>query len=53
MTRGYSKILINENVVPDRDAHWLTTSLDMVMMSVFAATERTEKQVSSSLVSQK
>jgi hypothetical protein len=46
MTRGYSSILINENVVPDKDAHWLTTSLDVVMMSVFAAAERTEKHVS-------
>ena len=47
MTPGYSSLLINENVVPDKDAHWLTTSLDMVMISVFAATERTEKHVSS------
>ena len=46
MTRGYSKILINEAVVPEKDAHWLTTSLDMVMMSVFAANERTKETVS-------
>lgn len=42
MKKGYSKILINENVIPDMDAHWLTTSLDIVMMSVVASCERTE-----------
>ncbi|KAL2076176.1 hypothetical protein VTL71DRAFT_1119 [Oculimacula yallundae] len=40
MKKGYSKLLINENVVPDEDAHWQITGLDMLMMSVFAATER-------------
>lgn len=42
MKKGYSKILINENVIPDRNAHWLITSLDIVMMSVVASCERTE-----------
>ncbi|KAH8812941.1 S-adenosyl-L-methionine-dependent methyltransferase [Xylogone sp. PMI_703] len=42
MTRGYSKILINENVIPDRNAHWKSTGLDLVMMSAFSSTERTE-----------
>lgn len=44
MTPGYSKILINENVVPDRGAHWQATSLDFIMMIDLAAKERTEKQ---------
>lgn len=43
MTRGYSKILINENVVPDREAYWETTGLDILMMAVFSAKERTEQ----------
>ncbi|KAJ5115004.1 hypothetical protein NUU61_000763 [Penicillium alfredii] len=38
---GYSKVLINENVVPEMDAYWEITSLDIVMMSLFASMERT------------
>lgn len=43
MTKGYSKLLINENVVPDQGAHWLSTALDIVMMANFSAKERTEQ----------
>lgn len=39
-----SKILINELVLPDRGAHWLTTSLDMCIMTSLAARERTERE---------
>lgn len=42
MKPGYSKILINENVIPTRDAYWETTALDMVMLAGFSAKERTE-----------
>ncbi|MCJ1386457.1 hypothetical protein MMC17_009583 [Xylographa soralifera] len=38
---GYSKLLINENVIPDQGAHWVSTALDMVMMATFSACERT------------
>ena len=41
MKKGYSKILINENIIPDRDADWQMTSLDFVMMSCFSSKERT------------
>lgn len=44
MTPGYSKLLINENVVPDIGAHWQATSLDLIMMIDLAAKERTEQQ---------
>lgn len=44
MTPGYSKVLINENVVPDTGAHWQATSLDLIMMVDLAAKERTERQ---------
>lgn len=44
MTPGYSKLLINENVVPDTGAHWQATSLDLVMMIDLAAKERTGQQ---------
>ena len=43
MTMGYSKLLINENVIPDMGAHWVSTALDMVMMANFSASERTEQ----------
>ena len=43
MTKGYSKLLINEHVVPAKGAHWLTTSHDILMMSLFSARERTEQ----------
>ncbi|CAF9930697.1 hypothetical protein IMSHALPRED_008255 [Imshaugia aleurites] len=43
LTKGYSKLLINENVIPDRGAHWVSTALDMVMMANFSACERTEQ----------
>lgn len=41
MKAGYSKILINENVIPATNAYWETTSLDIIMMADFASTERT------------
>ncbi|KAK4964098.1 hypothetical protein LTR66_012477 [Elasticomyces elasticus] len=44
MTPGYSKMLIFENVVPDRAAHWQMTRLDWLMMATCAALERTERQ---------
>lgn len=44
MERGYSKLLINENVIPDVGASWKATSLDLYMMSLAASAERTEKQ---------
>ena len=43
LTPGYSKLLINEIVIPDRGAHWMSTSMDMIMMSVFSSCERTEE----------
>ena len=44
MKRGYSKLLINENVVPDVGASWQITSLDWFMMALAASRERTEAQ---------
>lgn len=38
---GYSKVMINENVIPNTNAYWETTSLDIIMMADFASTERT------------
>lgn len=44
MKSGYSKILINDFVIPDQNPPWLMTSLDLIMMAMSAATERTSKQ---------
>ena len=44
MEPGYSRVLINENVVPDLGASWQITSLDWFMMALAAARERTESQ---------
>ncbi|KAI9367783.1 O-methyltransferase [Aspergillus egyptiacus] len=41
MKPGYSRLLINENVVPDMGAHWETTGLDMMMLSLFSSEQRT------------
>ena len=43
MERGYSKLLINENVVPNKGANLQTVSRDMLMMAVLGAMERTEQ----------
>lgn len=44
MENGYSKLLINENIVPDRGADWKITSLDWFMMALVATAERTETE---------
>ncbi|KAL4795782.1 S-adenosyl-L-methionine-dependent methyltransferase [Aspergillus venezuelensis] len=43
MKPGYSKLLVNENVIPDTGAYWETTSLDLIMMQIGSG-ERTERQ---------
>lgn len=44
MKPGYSKILLNEIVIPETDARWFETSLDILMMTVHAARERKERE---------
>ncbi|CAI7608725.1 unnamed protein product [Penicillium glandicola] len=41
MKPGYSRLLINENVMPHIGAHWETTGLDMIMLALFSSEERT------------
>ena len=43
MKPGYSKLLINENVIPDMDAHWETTALDIMMLTLLSSRERTRE----------
>ena len=42
MTKGYSKVLINEDIVPATDAYWMSTAVDIIIMSVHNASKRTE-----------
>lgn len=44
MKEVYSKILINEFVIPERGASAFMAHIDMNMMSKYSAMERTEKQ---------
>ncbi|KAH8775295.1 S-adenosyl-L-methionine-dependent methyltransferase [Diaporthe sp. PMI_573] len=44
MRPGYSKLLINDVVIPSRGAHWENTAGDMLMMTQLSALERTEAQ---------
>ena len=42
MKPGYSKLLINENVLTGTGASWEATSLDLLMMTLFSSKERSE-----------
>ena len=44
MTRGYSKIIVNELIVPVRDASQYATQLDLAMMVTLAGAERSKQQ---------
>ena len=41
MKPGHSRLLINENVIPDSGADWQATALDMMMLTSFSSRERT------------
>ncbi|KAJ4303664.1 hypothetical protein N0V90_002565 [Kalmusia sp. IMI 367209] len=43
MKRGHSKVLLNEIVVPNVGAKWFDSSVDMLMLTVHSAQERTEE----------
>lgn len=51
MAPGYSKLLINDHIVPEQDAPWKIASSDLLMMGLLSAGERTEKQWKSLLES--
>lgn len=44
MTPGYSKIILNELVLPDKNCGLIPAQLDIAMMAELAAAERTERQ---------
>jgi hypothetical protein len=45
MKPGYSKILINDFVIPNQGAHWLQTSLDWELMAALGSRHRTEEEM--------
>lgn len=51
MRPGYSKILVNEFIVPEVGASDFITACDLVMMGLSGGMERTESQWSSLLAS--
>jgi hypothetical protein len=51
MTHGYSKLLIKELLVPDRNAPWAFTALDVNVMQSLSGQERTGLQFRSLLES--
>lgn len=44
MTPGYSKIILNELVIPDQSCSIIAAQVDITMMACVAATERSERQ---------
>ncbi len=44
MTPGYSRLLINENVIPLCNALWEATALDIMMLTLLSSRERTEAE---------
>jgi hypothetical protein len=44
MTKGYSKLLLNEFIFPEKGCPLLQVGFDLTMMSMHAGLERTEKQ---------
>ena len=44
MRKEYSKVLINENIIPTKSASWQITSLDWCMMALNGNSERMEVQ---------
>lgn len=45
MEKGYSKILINDYIVPDEGAHWQQTSLDWQLMVSMGSRHRTRAEM--------
>ncbi|KAI0023074.1 O-methyltransferase [Xylariomycetidae sp. FL0641] len=43
MTPGFSKILVNEIVIPSKGASWFETGIDIIMLGAHASYERTER----------
>lgn len=44
MKPGYSKLLVNENVVSSTGAHWQVTGLDVMIYALLGSKERSEAE---------
>lgn len=44
MKKGYSRLLINDQVIPERDAPYVPVMLDITMMNLLAAKDRSKTQ---------
>ncbi|KAK3045126.1 hypothetical protein LTS18_014514 [Coniosporium uncinatum] len=44
MKPGHSKLVVCDLILSNRDAHWLTTTLDLELMQVLASRSRTESE---------
>lgn len=44
MKAGYSRLLINEHIIPDVGSHWEVTYMDVYMTALYGARERTEDE---------
>lgn len=44
MKPGYSRLLINENVIPPTGAYWEASALDMMMLTLLSSRERSQDQ---------
>lgn len=44
MTKGYSKLLINDMILPDTDCSFLQASYDITMMAIHTGMERSRSQ---------
>lgn len=44
MTPGYSKLLIKELLIPDQNAPWALTAMDVNVLQSLSGQERTESQ---------
>lgn len=41
MKHGYSRLLVNENCIPDTGADWQSTGQDIMMLTLVSSKERT------------
>ena len=52
MSKGYSKLLLNERVMPDTKASYFVAGMDIVMMTMLSGMQRTRSQWHSLLESE-
>ncbi len=51
MTPGYSKLILNDLILPDKDCPWPDAALDIIMMGSFSGRHRSQSQFANLLES--